>query len=70
MNPVVEEIEKIRSVRRRICESLDNNPRRLLDHYIQLEQKLKQQPGFVCLLLSRVNLLSFAHIGLPLNIES
>ena len=43
MNPVDEEIEKIRAVRRQICDRFGNDPKRMIEYYRSLEQELRAQ---------------------------
>lgn len=43
MNPVDEEIEKIRAVRRKICDQFGNDPKRMLEYYRKVEQELRAQ---------------------------
>ena len=41
MNPVDEEIEKIRAVRRKICDRFGNNRKRMIEYYRSVEQELQ-----------------------------
>jgi len=43
MNPVDEEIEKIRAVRRKICDRFANDPKRMLEYFRKVEQELRAQ---------------------------
>ena len=43
MNPVDEEIEKIRAVRRKICDRFGNDPKRMLESFRRVERELRAQ---------------------------
>ena len=43
MNPVDEEIEKIRAVRRKISGKFGDDPRRLVEYFRKVEQELRAQ---------------------------
>ena len=46
MNPVEEEIEKIRSVRRKICEEFGDDPRRMAEYFRKISEELRATRKF------------------------
>ncbi|MBI4027762.1 MAG: hypothetical protein HY360_22440 [Verrucomicrobia bacterium] len=43
MNPTKEEIERIRAIRREICEEFNNDPARMVSYYRKVEEQLRKE---------------------------
>ena len=46
MDPVEEEIEKIRSVRRKICAEFEDDPRRMVEYFRRVTEELRATRRF------------------------